>query len=69
MNEYDERAWNTRSRSFLGLLHRVNTFVINFNFIYYSSCKLSKVQNVSYLRSVERDDMSSKDLCIGQEGA
>jgi len=30
----------TRSRCFSGLLHRVNTFVINFNFIYYSAKKL-----------------------------
>jgi len=37
VNEHDESEWNTRSHSFLGLLHTVNTFVIHFNFIYYSS--------------------------------
>jgi len=40
-NEHDESEWNTRSRSFSGLLHRVNTFVISFNFVYCSSNKLS----------------------------
>jgi len=29
----DESEWNKRSRSFSDLLHRVNTFVINFNFV------------------------------------
>jgi len=37
VNEYDKSERNTHSRSFPGLLHRVNTFVINFNFMYYSS--------------------------------
>jgi len=51
----------TRSGSFSGLLHRVNTFVINFNCIYYSSNKFSKVQNLpSYLRNVQCDDIQSK---------
>jgi len=40
VNEHDESEWNTSSRSFSGLLRRVNTFVINFNFIYYSGNKL-----------------------------
>jgi len=40
VNEHDESEWNTRSRSLSSLLHRVNTFVINFNFIYYSSNQL-----------------------------
>jgi len=40
VNEYDESERNTRSHSFSGLLYRVNTFVINFNFIYYSSNQL-----------------------------
>jgi len=40
VNEHGESEWNTRSRSFSGLLHRVTTFVINLNFIYYSSNKL-----------------------------
>jgi len=32
VNEHDESEWNTRSRGFSGLLHRVNTFVIKFQF-------------------------------------
>jgi len=40
VNEHDESEWNTRSRNFSGLLHRVNTFGINFNFIYFSGNKL-----------------------------
>jgi len=40
VNEHDESEWNTCSGSFSGLLHRVNTFVISFNFIYYSTNKL-----------------------------
>ena len=39
VNKHEEREWNTRSSRFSGLLHRVNTFVINSNFIYYSSNK------------------------------
>jgi len=26
VNEHDESEWNTRSHSFSGLLHKVNTF-------------------------------------------
>ena len=40
MNEHDERELNTRSHSFSDLVHRVNTFVIHFNFINYSSNEL-----------------------------
>jgi len=40
VNEHDESERNTRSRSFSGLLHRINTFVINFDFIYNSSNQL-----------------------------
>jgi len=41
VNEHhDESEWNTRSRSFSGLLHSVNTFASNLNFLYYSSHKL-----------------------------
>jgi len=40
VNELDESEWNTRSSNFSGLLHRVNTFAINLNFLYYSSNKL-----------------------------
>jgi len=40
VNKHDESEWNTRSRSYSGLLHRVNTFAINFNYVYYSSKKL-----------------------------
>jgi len=32
-----ERELRTRSHSFSGLLHGVNTFFMNFKFIYYSS--------------------------------
>jgi len=35
VNEHGESEWNTGSPSFSGLLHRVNTFVIHFNFIQY----------------------------------
>jgi len=39
VNEHDGSEWNKRSRSFSGLLHRVSTFAISFNFIHYSSNK------------------------------
>jgi len=48
VNEHDESEWNTRPRSFSGLLHRVNTFANIIHLI-----NFSKVQNIpSYLRSV-----------------
>ena len=40
VNDHDESEWYTRSSSVCGLLHRVNIFVINFNFIYFSPNKL-----------------------------
>jgi len=40
VNEHDESEWNTRLRIFSSLLHGVNAFVINFNFLYYSSNQL-----------------------------
>jgi len=40
VNGHDENEWNTRSRSFSGFLHWVNTFVINCIFIYNSYNKL-----------------------------
>jgi len=40
VNDHDESEWNTRSRSFSGLLHSVNTFAINLNFLYYLFNKL-----------------------------
>jgi len=46
LNEYDESEWNTRSRSFSGLPHRVNTFVSNFNLKYYSANQLSYAQKL-----------------------
>jgi len=39
VNDHDESERNTRSRRFSGLLHSVNTFAINLNFLYYSSNK------------------------------
>ena len=60
VNEHDESEWSTRSRSFSALLHRVNIFVINFNFIQYiiHLINFSKAQNLpSYLRNVQCDDM------------
>jgi len=72
VHEHGESEWNTRSRSFSGLLHRVNTIVIKFNFIQaiIHLIKFSKVQNFpSYLRNVQCDDMKNKDLCIGRVGA
>ena len=56
-------------RGFSGSLHRVDTFAISFNFIYYSSNKLFKSTNLPfYLHNVglQYDDMYSKDLCIGR---
>ena len=55
VNEHGKSEWNTGSRSFSGLLHRVNTFVINFHFIQYiiHLINFSEVQNLhSYLRNV-----------------
>jgi len=49
VNEYDESEWNTRSHSVSCFLHRVNAFVINFNFIYYSSNKLFWSTKYSFL--------------------
>jgi len=40
VNEHDGSEWNTGSRSFSGLLHRVSSFASSFNFVYYSSNKL-----------------------------
>jgi len=34
VNDHDESEWNTRSRSLSGLLHSVNTFAINLNFLF-----------------------------------
>ena len=60
VNEHGESEWNTRSRSFSGLLNRVNTFLINFKFIcaIIDLINFSKVQNFpSYLRNVQCDDI------------
>jgi len=59
VNGHDENEWNTRSRSFSGFLHRVNTFVVNCNFIcIIHLINFSKAQNLpSYLRNVQFDDM------------
>jgi len=70
VNEHGESEWNTCSCSSSGLLHRVNTFVINFNLLYYSSNKLFNVQKLpSYFSNVQCDDMWSKALCLGRMGA
>ena len=59
--------WNKCSRSFSDWLHRVNTFVFNFNFVWavIHLRKFSKVQNFpSYLHNVQCDDIVATSLVV-----